>query len=121
MVAAAVTTTVSHTAIKPASNNDMLLQVSAVYWNKRTAYLYVTTVIRYYPIMAYICQILTYMAYIISNVSQRHDSRYIIVDTDMVYILTYIADEESDTETENVTGACIIQPYRYLKVPAVRP
>jgi hypothetical protein len=76
---------------------------------------------QYYPIMAYICQILTYMAHIIPNVSERHDSRYIIVDIDIVYILTYIAEEKSETETENVTGACIIQPYCYLQVPAVRP
>jgi hypothetical protein len=39
----------------------------------------------------------------------------------MVYILTYIADEESEIHTENVTGACIIQIYCYLQVPAVRP
>ena len=39
----------------------------------------------------------------------------------MTYILTYIADEESETEAENVTGTCLIQPYCYLQVPAVRP
>lgn len=64
---------------------------------------------------------MAYMAYISLYCSHRHDSRYIIVDTNMAYILTYIAVAESEMETENVTGACLIQPYCYLQVPAVRP
>jgi hypothetical protein len=64
---------------------------------------------------------MAYMAYIPLYCSFRHDSRYIIVDTNMAYILTYIAVEKSEMETENVAGACLIQPYCYLQVAAVRP
>lgn len=63
---------------------------------------------------------MAHMAYISLYCLHRHDSRYIIVDTNMAYILTYIAVEESEMETENVTDACLIQQNCCRQVLAVR-